>query len=214
MSSSAVTPPPEAAAGGVCVAPAAGEVAGERAMRADARRNRERVIQAATEAFAEEGIAVPMDVIARRAGVGVGTIYRQFPTKESLYSAVVRHEMEQFLEEARRLGEPGRSGCALFAFFERLLEVVASKRDLVEILERSGEDLKAHSAEVQAEWNGVVGLLVERAQQAGAVRCDVALDDVLALMAGSCAAVMHSRLDGPSRQRLSAVVCDGLRPRS
>lgn len=169
-------------------------------------------MRAATEAFAAEGIAVSMDAIARRAGVGVGTIYRQFPTKESLYGAVVRHEMEQFLAEARRLATSEDPGAALFGFLERLLEVVASKRDLVETLERAGEDLKMHSSEVQAEWNAVVGALVERAQSASEIRSDVATDDVLALIGGTCGAVLHGHLDRASRQRMATVVCDGLRP--
>ena len=77
-------------------------------LRADAARNREHVITAATEAFASEGIDVPMEVIAKRAGVGVATIYRQFPTKESLFMAIVQKEMHDVLEFARELAERKR----------------------------------------------------------------------------------------------------------
>lgn len=181
-----------------------------RPLRADARRNRERVIAAATEAFASEAMAVSMDEIARRAGVGVGTIYRQFPTKESLYAAVCRHGLEQIVQQARALCDAEDPGEALFTFVHEVLDAVAAKRDLVETLEHGGTDIKAELADVHGAWEQAVGVLVERAQRAGALRADVTVGDVLALVSGTCAAVMNGRLDPFSRDRLATVVCDGL----
>ncbi len=186
-----------------------------RRLRADARRNRERVIVAATEAFAAEGSAVSMAEIARRAGVGVGTIYRQFPTKESLYAAIARHGLEQLVAEARALADAPDPGAALFGFLRHLLDSMASKRDLVETLERAGGDFgdfKASLGGVQAEWEAALGVLVERAQRSGALRPDVSGEDVIALVGGTCGAVMHSGLDETARGRLATVLCDGLCP--
>ena len=165
------------------------------------------------EAFSAEGIAVPMDVIAERAGVGVGTIYRQFPTKEALYRAVTHYHLDQVLAELRGLVAAEDPGEALFGFVARLLEMAASKQDLVEALERSGIAFKSFKEEWEGEkeWRETFGALVERAQAAGKVRRDVRVDDVLALVGGTCAAVNHHDRDAASRDLLAKVVCDGLR---
>ncbi|HLX78648.1 MAG TPA: TetR/AcrR family transcriptional regulator, partial [Acidimicrobiales bacterium] len=184
-----------------------------RQLRADALRNRTKVIEAAIEAFSAEGVSVPMDAIAERAGVGVGTIYRQFPTKEALYRAVVHYHLDQVLEELRQLVSAEDAGEALFGFVARLLEMAASKQDLVEMLERSGIAFKGVKDEWEGEkeWLESFAVLVERAQAAGAVRADVRVDDVIALVGGTCAAVNHHDRDAASRDRLAKVVCDGLR---
>lgn len=184
-----------------------------RAPRADAVRNRARVVEAATEAFSAEGIAVPMDVIAERAGVGVGTIYRQFPTKEALYRAVVHHHLDEALCELRALGGAADPGEALFGFVADLLEMAASKRDLVETLEQSGFGFATFKEEWdgEKEWHDAFGALVQRAQASGQVRGDVRVDDVIALVGGTCAAVNHQDRDAKLRDRLVKIVCDGLR---
>lgn len=179
--------------------------------RADARRNRERVVRAATEAFAAEGMSVSMESIARRAGVGVGTIYRQFPSKELLYTAVVRHGLEQVIERARELSTAEDPGAAFFDFVGVLLDAVAAKRDLVETLEQAGGDVKASLADVSEAWLGALSVLVARAQSVGAVRRDVTAEEVAALIGGTCGAVVHGSLGQQARDRLACVVCDGLR---
>ena len=80
-----------------------------RPLRADARRNRAKVLEAAEEVFASEGLAVPIDEVARRAGVGVGTVYRHFPTKEALFEAIVVARLEALVERAEELGTSRRS---------------------------------------------------------------------------------------------------------
>jgi AcrR family transcriptional regulator len=181
-----------------------------RRLRADAARNRERVIEAATAAFAEDGIDVPMETIAKRAGVGVGTIYRQFPTKETLFLAVVYHEMEGVAEYARELANADDPGTALHAFVARVLDSVASKRDLAQALEKIGAKTK-ETPEMQAFWRGMIAPLVERARSAGAVRPDVGVDEVLFLISGTCSAVINHGPDKETRMRMAEVVCDGLR---
>jgi AcrR family transcriptional regulator len=188
---------------------------GERRLRADAARNRDRVISAATEAFASEGIDVPMEVIAKRAGVGVATIYRQFPTKESLFAAIVQKEMYGMVEFARELANAELAnaedaGTALHEFISRVIETVASKRDLAEALEDSGA--KSRSPELQALWRATLAPLVERATKAGAIRSDVDVDEVLLLVSGACSAVMNHGPDERSRALLARVIFDGLRP--
>lgn len=175
-------------------------------LRADTLRNRKRVVAAALEAFAAEGIAVSMDSIARRAGVGVATIYRQFPTKEALFRAVVLAQLAQLLEEARQLAKSDDPGKALFSYIERVFEVAASKRDLVETL----ENLKQQT-DIEGHWRRALGPLLERAQRCGAVRSDIKLDDVMALIGGTCSAVMHQRSDRAARARMARIVFDGLR---
>ena len=93
-----------------------------RALRADAERNRQRVLQVAQELFATEGLAVPIDGIARRAGLGVGTLYRHFPTKEALFEAIVVGRMEQLVEAARAGARAHDRGGAFFGFLTRMVE--------------------------------------------------------------------------------------------
>lgn len=180
-------------------------------LRADAARNLERVVAAATEAFAEDGIAVPMEVIAKRAGVGVATIYRQFPTKESLFLAVVQREMKKIFGLARELERSDDPAAALAEFVSVLLDTVASKRDLAQALERSGLHTK-ESPEVEQLWRASLQGLVERAKRAGAVCEDLSVDDVLFLVSGACSAVINHAPDREARQRMGRVLCDGFRP--
>jgi AcrR family transcriptional regulator len=96
--------------------------------RVDARRNRARVLEAAQEAFAADGLAVPLDDIARRAGVGPGTVYRHFPSKAVLFEAVVQARIEQLIEAARALATADDPGEAFFAFFVRAVERASLNR--------------------------------------------------------------------------------------
>jgi AcrR family transcriptional regulator len=190
--------------------PAAADEETSRRLRADAARNRARVIEAAKAAFAEEGIDVSMETIAKRAGVGVGTIYRQFPTKETLFLAVVHHEMEGVAKFACRLAESDDPAGALYAFVARVLNTVASKRDLAQALEQSGAKPR-ESPEMQAFWRAMIAPLVERAKSAGELRSDVTVDEVLFLISGTCSAVINHGPDKKARMRMAEVVCDGLR---
>jgi AcrR family transcriptional regulator len=182
-------------------------------MRADARRNRSRILEAAETAFAEEGLGVPVDEIARRAGVGAGTLYRHFPTKEALFEAVIRAHLEGLVEKARSLAGSDRPGSALFEFLGYLAQEGASKRNLVDALAGAGVDIKARLAEPKQQLDGSMQVLLERAQDAGEVRPDVILADLVGLVMGACM-FAGTETTPCSQSRMMAVVCDGLRMNS
>jgi AcrR family transcriptional regulator len=181
----------------------------ERPLRADARRNRERVLAAADEAFALEGPGVPLDEIARRAGVGAGTVHRHFPTKEALLAAVLVGRLEGMLAEVRQaLAEPD-PGPAFFAYFRTMTDYAQDKMDLADALSHHGFDVRAVTRDVGSALKEELGELLRRAQEAGAVRTDVTVDDLHALVVGAVAA---ARAVPPSdAPRVTAMVRDALR---
>jgi len=182
-----------------------------RPLRADARRNRDRVLEAARAAFGAEGSDVSLDEIARRAGVGAGTVYRHFATKEALFEAVVFDRIGELVEEARALSGDPDPGRAFSSFIERLAREGALKRDLVEALANDGIRLQLGGAPIVRELTEVLAELLCRAQRAGVVRSDIGVDDVLALLTGAAYAICHSRADDERTRRLLAVMYDGLR---
>jgi AcrR family transcriptional regulator len=182
-----------------------------RTPRADARRNRVRLLAAAEALFAAEGVDVPVDDIARRAGVGVGTVYRHFPTKEILFAAVVRDRLDRLAVEARTLLAAGDPGEAFFTFFRSLVDAGATKRDLSDALAGAGIDMAAQTADMARELRDALAELLVHAQSAGTVRDDIAAVDVFALLAGLLLALDQRRGDDVLRERLVDVVVDGLR---
>jgi AcrR family transcriptional regulator len=184
----------------------------KRAVRADARRNRARLLQAAADAFATDGLGVPLDEIARRAGVGPGTLYRHFPTKQALFEAVVHDRLQTLVDAARALRHADDAGAALLAFVDRLVAEVGRKKDLVDALVGAGVDVHARLAATATELRGELDHLLTRAQHQHAIRNDITGADLLALIAGLLLA-LHAT---PTRhaanpQRALAVLHDGLR---
>ncbi len=180
-------------------------------MRADARRNRARVLEVAQAVFAAEGLSVPIDEIARRAGVGAGTVYRHFPTKEALFEAIVVTRLERLLEEASMLASAEDAGAAFFGFFSRMTEEGVANRALFDAL--AGTGFKDTLAERGREVHEVLGELLARAQRAGAVREDVSAADVKALLMGAMVMEQERRtLDRGAPGRMAAIVTNGLRP--
>ena len=174
-----------------------------RPLRADAVRNRERVLRAARDAFAESGYGVPLDEIATRAGVGPGTVYRHFPTKEALFEAVVTARVQDLVADARARADSADPGAAFFGFLGRIAAESAAKRDLPDAISIAGslrEDLFA-----------ALDLLLRRAQQAGAVRVDVRTPDLIVLFKGLFAGLADIS-DPAQRDLVFAVLADGLRP--
>ncbi|MEO3874913.1 TetR/AcrR family transcriptional regulator [Nonomuraea sp. B12E4] len=177
--------------------------------RADARRNRAQILAAAQAAFAEQGSSVPLDAIARQAGVGAGTLYRHFPDKQSLFAAVVRERVERLVEEISALAHTGRSdpGGAFFAAFERSVEQVGYNKALCESL---ASDARLSAApDARDGYRAALAALLSRAQEAGAVRPDVTATEVMGLVAG-CAAMAGFATVGSGR--ITSIVMDGLRP--
>jgi AcrR family transcriptional regulator len=189
--------------------PRTGEEA--RPLRADARRNRGLVLEAARAVFAEQGLEAQMDDIARRAGVGVGTVYRHYPTKEALVEALADDHFQRLAESARAALEEADPWEGFCAFMRRSSEVQASDLALVEVM---GEqpDAMCRAAEQRADLHEAVAELVARAQKAGKLRRDVVPEDVPMLMCGVGRATrVGSRGPTMSWQRYLAIVLEGLR---
>jgi AcrR family transcriptional regulator len=181
----------------------------DRVLRADARRNRARVLDVAAEVFATEGLTVPIDEIARRAGVGIGTVYRHFPTKEALFEAIVLDRVHRLAESARAARSEPDPATAFFAFFTCVIEAGTVNKALFEALATGGEVDTTALRDASGELLTSLGDLLTSAQRAGAVRADIGVDDLKALLAGALA--MERAGSGPAG-RLAAIVCDGLRP--
>jgi AcrR family transcriptional regulator len=188
------------------------EPATPRPLRADARRNRARLLEAAETVLAAEGVSAPVEAIARRAGVGIGTVYRHFPTKEALLEAILVGRVERLAEAADSLSRAQDAGAAFFELFARIVEEAAAKRAFADVLARAGVDVKAATSAVGQELRRAFGTLLTRAQQAGAVRDDVNLDQVMAVLVGVCLAAEQGYLHRGLQAPALAVVFDGLRP--
>jgi AcrR family transcriptional regulator len=182
---------------------------GERPLRADARRNRQRVLDVAAEAFTAEGPGVSVHEIARRAGVGTGTVSRHFPTKEALFQAIVLDRIEQCVSTARTLAGSHEPGDAFLAYFAFLVEKGAVDRLLADALVGGGFDIEAAAARSAYDIAGVQHELLVAAQKAGTVRPDVDIADVQALIAG-CLARERDQADPAARRRMIAIARDGL----
>jgi AcrR family transcriptional regulator len=181
-----------------------------RPLRADARRNRARVLEAAAEVFATHGLAVPIDEVARRAGVGVGTVYRHFPTKEALIEAIVLDRVEALVERAEELGASEDPGEAIFTFISELVQLAVNKKDLTDELARGGVESEQLVASVKERLERAFDVLLQRAQAAGVVRQDINRTDVTALVMGCCMAASQQGCRDAT-PRLVSVLCDGFR---
>ena len=160
-------------------------------LRADAQRNLDRLLYAAAECFAEQGVDVSADEIARRAGVGHGTVFRRFPTKDALIAAVLGMHMRELASTAEAaLAEPD-AAAAFEGFVRSAAGAYARNRALIEAVDRC-----RRTPEAEALVRAVRGL-VRRAQEAGVLRRDVTAEDVLALV--------------PTASRYPQIVLDGLR---
>ncbi len=159
-----------------------------RPLRADAQRNRARILEAAEVVFAAEGIEVPVDTIAEKAGVGVGTLYRHFPTKEKLCEAILLERLSALTVDARALADAADPAAAFFGFLDHIVEEGAAKRDLLVAVMGAGLAFDLAAAEVKDELREAVGVLLQRAQAVGAVRPDVTAAMVVALVGATCQA--------------------------
>jgi len=175
-------------------------------LRADARRNRARVLDVAERTFAAKGLAVSIDEIAQLAGVGVGTIYRHFPTKETLFGAIVVDRIQRLVDEARGLAGAADPGEAFFGFFTHLVEEALLNKALYEALSEAA-GVETVIGQLGEQLVAAQGVLLARAQRAGAIRKDVDVGDLKALVAGCLAMESQGVVSG----RMVAIVCDGLR---
>lgn len=185
----------------------------DRELRADARRNRERVLRAAQQLFATHGLDVSLDEIARSAGVGPGTVHRHFPAKEALYLAVAVDQIKQLVAEAEVLAA-GDDPAALFEMLSRMMANGAENVAVKSALAAAEFDLRTAAPEVASDLTRHVADMLDRAQAADAVRSDLTVDEVMALVAGAFAAIRHAGAE-TSRKRsahIAQIILDGLRP--
>ncbi|MEV1066422.1 helix-turn-helix domain-containing protein [Streptomyces sp. NPDC050263] len=178
-------------------------VAAQRPHRKDAARNYDALLAAAREAFAEHGSEASLEDIARRAGVGIGTLYRNFPTRRALFESVYADEVNALCQAALEVGdlEPWE---ALTAWLGRFAGYMVTKRAVREALEDESEIFGACRASMYAAG----GPLFERAQDAGAARKDMDFGDLLRLVAGVTATTFT---DDAQRDRVLAIALDGVR---
>jgi AcrR family transcriptional regulator len=178
------------------------------ALRADAQRNRDRILEAAVDAFGEVGPDVTISEIARRAGVGHGTVFRRFPTKDALRAAVIGKRLDEMLACARAQAARPDAGAALEEFIWFAAECARRDRALFEGVEKC-VDLGV--SETKQELHEVIDKLIKRARKEGAVRRDLDSRDVGALVGAAIQASLHAERPD-DWQRYVRVVLAGLRP--
>jgi AcrR family transcriptional regulator len=185
---------------------------GDKPMRADARRNRAKVLEVADRVFTERGTGVSTEEIAREAGVGIGTVFRHFPTKEALLEAVFVGRFARTTEMARGLADAEDPGAALSGFVTAAVHESATKNAFVAALEEAGVSIAALTSPVRGELRAALQVLLERAQRAGAVRDDIGAPELEALMVGAARAAEYTAGNPEVRDRALAVTLDGLKP--
>jgi AcrR family transcriptional regulator len=179
------------------------------ALRADAQRNLGRILEAATDAYSELGPDVTIDEIARRAGVGHGTVFRRFPTKDALRAAVIRTRLEEILARAHQLLDEPDAGAALEEFVWAAAEFCRRDRHFFDGIEQCSSFEEVSDA--KQELHATVDKLIRRAQRAGALRRGLDARDIGALVSAAIQASAHAERDSAWR-RYVEVVIDGLRP--
>jgi AcrR family transcriptional regulator len=182
----------------------------ERPLRADARRNREKVLAAARATFSEHGREAQMDDVARRAGVGVGTVYRHFPTKEALIEALMVDSFQAIAAAARNALEIEDPWEAFASVLWRGAEIMAGDRALSEVFASIPGAMDQAMPTVEGLQASMVELL-RRAQDAGVLRADAVVDDIPMIMCGIGSATKKQHRCHDSWRRHLAIVLDGLR---
>lgn len=180
-------------------------------LRADARQNHARLLAAASEAFAENGADAPLEDIARRAGVGIGTLYRHFPTRLDLQAAAFRNQVSVLCGQAENLLDEGPRGHAFLTWIKALAAYMTTKRGLSKaLMEALGKDSEVMSSCWAAMRDTTERTLAE-AQQEGLIRSDVAPIDVMRLVHGVVSSTEHAP---DQTTRLLSIMLDGLHPQA
>jgi AcrR family transcriptional regulator len=180
-----------------------------RPKRADARRNYDKLVAAAREAFAEDGTSAPLEEIAQRAGVGIGTLYRHFPTRQALLEAVYVDEVEAMARSAADLADLPPWD-ALSQWLHRYVGFAATKRALAEALLETADADSDVLLSCRRALSSAGTALIERAQQAGVVRPDATFSDIGRLVGGIA---MVPTVDPQQKERMLTLALDGLRYR-
>jgi AcrR family transcriptional regulator len=182
-----------------------------RPLRRDAQRNRDLIVAAAREAFAAEGLGVPVEEIARRAGVGMGTLYRRFPSKEDLIDAVLVDAFERYAEAAELAAAAEDAWEGFCAFLETAHALHAENRGLKE-LTATREHGRARTAAVRTRVRPALNRVIERAQEQGTLRADFTLEDIALVLWSGGRVIEASSTVAPKLWRRSlGLILDGLR---
>jgi AcrR family transcriptional regulator len=180
----------------------------DRPKRADARRNQERLITAARDVFAREGVGATMEAIARQAGVGVGTLYRNFPQRIDIVEAVYSSDVTELSEAAKEAVATQEPWAAVVTFFDAFVRYARTKQTLLGELQQAFEKnpgLRVRSREL---IDAAFDLVIDRAREAGVIRDDVSGSDVTQLVSPVCT---NPALPTQQVERLVATILDGLR---
>jgi AcrR family transcriptional regulator len=181
-----------------------------RPLRADAQRNRDKLLSAATEAFAEQGEEVALEAIAARAGVGIGTLYRHFPNRDGLVAAAYRHEVDELAATPAALLRTQPADEALEAWAGRFADYIATKRAMGNALRTAGASDSPLFVETREQILGALRLLLQAGAEDGTLRSDVDPADVMRVMNG-----IWYLPDGPKWRehvgKMLNLVIDGLR---
>ncbi len=194
-------------------APGAPGPSGARGLRADAERNRAAILAVARDVFAEQGLEAPLEVIAARAGVGIATLYRRFPTRETLVAAALAEKFALYAQAAAEALTAGDAWAGFAGFVHRICELQACDRGLADLLSMT------LSADEQIEQlrrtaNDSVITLIERARAGGALRDDFTGEDLLLLLIATAAVMQVTRADAPDAwRRFVALALDAFRCR-
>ncbi|MFD5552244.1 TetR/AcrR family transcriptional regulator [Streptomyces sp. NPDC127068] len=178
--------------------------------RADARRNRAKVLAAAARAFDEHDLEVSLSAIARRAGVGAGTVYRHFPSKEILLEAVLVQRVDALVDTARQRAARAEPVAALLGFLLEVVETSHGRQPVCDALTAQTHWPRPGLAAAARRFHQALGALLGAAQQVGGVRADLSTDDVAALTVG-CAAMRAAHPDRHGATRMVRLALDGLR---
>jgi AcrR family transcriptional regulator len=184
---------------------------GARPLRADAQRNRDRLLAVAVEAFSHDGADVTLEAIAKQAGVGIGTLYRHFPTRQALLEAVYRDQVELMCARGSELLDSAPPEEALVTWLRALVQFGSTKRSLTSALlanlDKDSELLSSCSAMMRQSADA----LLTRAQDAGVVRRDAQSVDVLRMVHGISMVAQRTPADAGQADRMIGLIMDGLR---
>ncbi|GAB2568729.1 TetR family transcriptional regulator [Paractinoplanes abujensis] len=168
------------------------------------------MLAAAEQVFVARGTTVSTEEVARAAGVGIGTVFRHFPTKAALIEAVFRERLRRFAEEAEQLAESDDPGTAIWTFLTRIAEVAAGKQAWADAF--SAAELHDAFTPAREQLPRTLGALLERAQAVDVIRRDVTVPELTALMLAVSRVPDQSAEGAPLRARVLTIVFDGLRP--
>ncbi len=179
-----------------------------KSLRADAKQNKEQILDAAYKIFSEKGTSIPISEIARQAGVGIGTVYRHFPSKEELFEAVNVSYKQKLTKRAKSLINNIDPGEAFFNFFTHIIEDGFTNKALKDALNTGMADF-----DVLQDFQSTFSTLLTKAQQAKAVREDIDIKDLITLMMSLLFAIEERKddLDTERFNKLMSIVSDGLR---